>query len=253
MDRQGRQDRQDRQDHAARVRRRREQLARSAREFKKTDRYKKMRGLPMSGGEEQFTEGVYGSGKGISSNNCYAFAVDWYRDGGNEKLQPGELSKTVRPEDDATRCPDLLRLAMADLNVKKGGGYMVDPDTPCKAGYYKVMAVSAPGVDYHWYRQMGDMVVRAPGGKTVEAIADSMSLDPSQIDSPSPSPAEGEHIAVHKAGLWAHKRGHDELTVKDASGKYIVDPRTADRRYGTLNYTKFCGAMCVHKDFGKGK
>ncbi len=236
-----------------RVEARKDQLLTRAREFKKSEAYKKLRGLPLSGSEEQFTEGVYGSKQGIGSNNCYAFATDWYRDGGKRKLQPGELSGAVKPGDDATKCPDLMRLALSDLNFRKKGGYAADPDKPCKKGYYKVMAFSAPDVDYHWYRQMGDMVVRAPGGKSVTNIAKNMSVHTSQIDSPSPSPDKDELIAVSKAGLWAHKRGLDELTVKDARGKYITDPRTADRNYGRLDYTTFCGALCVNKDFGKGK
>ena len=264
----------------ARVEARKAELVRAAREFKTSGAYKKMRagtGMRPSGSEEQFTEGVYGSKHGVGSNNCYAFAVDWYRDGGRRKLQPGELSGTAANVD-ATQCPNLMRLAMADLNAKgvsrgvnRGravgghsvgghsvgghsvGGYVVDPDVRCKKGYYKVMGVADPGQDYHWYRQMGDMVVRAPGGRSLRDLAGNMSVDVDQLVSPSDTPGKDDLVAVTSAGLWAHKRGRAELTVKDASGRYITDPRKADRNYGSLNYTDFCGALCVNKDFGVGK
>lgn len=40
-------------------------------------------------------------------------------------------------------------------------------------------------------------------------------------------------------GTWSHKRGLTEVTNLDASGKVIYDPRTANRNYGNVNYSKF--------------
>lgn len=213
----------------------------------------KRRKLPTSGGEEQFTNATFGSKQGIADNNCYGYAVDWYRDSGGEKLQPGELSGTLRPADDLTRCDVLSQRTLADLATKAGGGYPVRPAARCKPGYYKVMSFVAPGKDYHWYRQMGDMVLPAPGGKTTAQLAEDLGVDPSQIDSPSPRPGKCDKFVVWRGGLWAHKRGLDELTTRDAKGRWIFDPREADRDYGSgLDYTKFCGAYCVSTDFGKG-
>jgi hypothetical protein len=60
-------------------------------------------GLPLSGSEEPFTNSVYGSEKwGKRNNNCYGFALDWFKASENRKLQPGELSKTLKPYDDLT-------------------------------------------------------------------------------------------------------------------------------------------------------
>lgn len=215
------------------------------------------RRLPTSGGEEEFTNVTYGSPEGIADNNCYGFAMDWYRDSGGEKLQPGELSKTARDDDDLTRCPVLGARVASDLRTKTNGGYpLTDPSAKCRPGYYKIMSFVDPGKDFHWYRQMGDMVLTAPGDRTVAQLASDMGVDPSQIDAPSDRPAKGERFVVWDAGLWAHKRGLDELATKDASGRYILDPRDADRKYGRppngLNYTTFCGAYCINDAFGKG-
>ena len=52
--------------------------------------------------------------------------------------------------------------------------------------------------------------------------------------------------------LWAHKQGFGGGPVLvDASGRTIRDPRRADRNYGGLNYSRFCGAYAVK--YGAGR
>ena len=46
-------------------------------------------------------------------------------------------------------------------------------------------------------------------------------------------------------GMWSHKRGSTEATNLDAADRPISDPRSADRRYGRLDYRVFCGFFCV--------
>jgi len=78
------------------------------------------------------------------STNCYAYAVDdpnGHPLGG--KPQPGVKCghpwKTVS-------CKDVTAASKCD-------GLIPAPNPPApKAGYYPVALVSAPGVDYHWYR-----------------------------------------------------------------------------------------------------
>lgn len=48
-----------------------------------------------------------------------------------------------------------------------------------------------------------------------------------------------------KDGGWSHKRGLTELSYKDASGKYIYDPKECDRDYGSVNYPTFCGYYII--------
>ena len=216
---------------------------------------KPARGVPkMSGSEEPFTDFIYGTDRwGKKNNNCYAFAIDYFRGNMNKKLQPGELSKTLKRDDDLTDPKILKERTLSDLATKKNGGYLAGPCEKCKKGYYKVMAFVDKGNDYHWLRQMGDMMIQSDGKKTVTNIAKEIGVDKSQIDSPSSNrPQKGEPILIKNAGLFAHKRGFSELTVVDASGKFITDPRKADLNYGDINYTTFAGAFCINANFGKG-
>lgn len=211
-------------------------------------------GLPLSGAEEPFTNYVYGGDRwGKRNNNCYGFAIDFFKASENRKLQPGELSKTLKSHDDLTDSKILKERVTSDLATKTNGGYTASPCVKCKQGFYKIMAFSDPGTDYHWYRQMGDVLIESDGQKNVNSLARNIGVDKNQMNSPTNKPAKGDPILIRAAGLWAHKRGLAELTVLDASGKFIKDPRDADRKYDNINYTKYVGTWCVNKNFGKGK
>ena len=211
-------------------------------------------GLPLSGSEEIFTNYVYGSEKwGKKNNNCYGFAIDYFKASENRKLQPGELSKTLKPHDDLTDPKILKERTIADLETKKNGGYVASPCVKCKKNYYKIMAFVDKGNDYHWYRQMGDVLIESDGQKNMNSLAKNIGVNRNQLNSPTNKPAKGDAILARAAGLWGHKRGLSELTVLDASGKFIKDPRDANRKYENLNYSTYVGTFCVNKDFGKGK
>lgn len=207
----------------------------------------RQRKIKPSGSEELFTDFVYGSGIGKQSSNCYAFAIDWLGKD-KRKLQPGELSGTLKAYDDNTDPKILKAHILADLKTKKNGGYITTPGAKCKPGYYKIMAFADPGVDYHFYRQVGDAIIDTEG-KSLNTLSKNMNVAKKNIDLPPNS----NKVLVKNSGIWAHKRGLSELTVKDASGKYILDPRKADRSYGDLDYKQYVGTFCVHKDFGKGQ
>ena len=110
------------------------------------------------------------------------------------------------------------------------------------------MAVIDKGTDYHFYRQMGDMVIDT-NGKNINTLARNMGLNKSQIDIPTNS----NKALVKKGGLFAHKRGLADLTVLDASGKFITDPRSANRNYGDTNYSTYVATYCINKNFGRGQ
>ncbi|ABT14576.1 hypothetical protein NY2A_B177R [Paramecium bursaria Chlorella virus NY2A] len=216
---------------------------------------KPAKGVPkLSGSEEPFTNFVYGTDRwGKKQNNCYAFAIDYFKGNMNKKLQMGELAKTLKPSDDLTDPKTLKQRTLEDLGTKKNGGYAAGPCEKCKKGFYKIIAFTHPGNDYHWLRQMGDMLITSDGKKTVANIAKEIGVDKSQIDAPSSNkPKKGEPILIKNAGLFAHKRGFAELTVLDASGKFITDPRKANLNYGDINYKTFAGAFCVNVNFGSG-
>ena len=46
-------------------------------------------------------------------------------------------------------------------------------------------------------------------------------------------------------GSWSHKPGHSEVTDVDAAGNTVLDPATADRDYGLINYSEFGGYFCI--------
>ena len=46
-------------------------------------------------------------------------------------------------------------------------------------------------------------------------------------------------------GSWSHKPGHGEVTDVDAAGNTVLDPATADRDYGFINYSEFGGYFCT--------
>jgi hypothetical protein len=49
-------------------------------------------------------------------------------------------------------------------------------------------------------------------------------------------------------GYWTHKPGYKPSTMYDASGNLINDPELANRNYGKLNYSDFCGNFCVPRN-----
>ena len=201
--------------------------------------------LPVSGSEQPFTDLVYGTPRGKGNNNCYAWAIDDYRNGGNRKLQPGNLSGKAGQNMDLGSCQAITSRAMADL---KDRGYAASADTPCKRGFYKVMAFLAPGNDYHWYKQHKDAVVRLSAEvPTIAALAKAMGVRPADVYSPSSSPGPGDVVLVKNAKVWSHKQGHATgPLLRDACGRSIRDPRKACRTYSPdLDYTTYCGSMCV--------
>lgn len=200
------------------------------------------RALPLSGSEDVFSDAVYGSARGKGNNNCYAWAMDEYRNSGDDKLQPGNMSAAPRTMS-LRSCADMRARALADAR-RRGGGYAVDPDTACKRGYYKIMGFLDPGTDHHWYKQHRHALVSLDGA-AASTVAKALGVSPKQVYAPA-SPASA--VLVRDANLWSHKQGFATgPLLRDACGKAIKDPRAACRSYGRgeLNYTQFCGAVCI--------
>ena len=199
--------------------------------------------LPVSGSENVYDDGVYGSPKGKGNNNCYAWAIDAYRNSGGRKLQPGNFSK-LGGQLDLTSCAALRARALADL---KGKGYVVDAAQPCRRGYYKIMGFLDPGTDHHWYKQHRHALVKLSDQlRTVAAVARAMGVPPAQVYATTAAPKQGDTVLVRDAKVWSHKQGFATgPMLKDACGRAIADPRRACRSYGDLDYTTYCGALCV--------
>jgi hypothetical protein len=206
--------------------------------------------LPMSGSEEMFTDFVYGSPKDIRNNNCYGMAIDAHLEVGNHKVQPGEISGTYTPRDDLTQCPLLRKRTLADLGKD---GYLVDMDTPCKPGFYKISSMVDPGVDYHFAKQVGSAIVYAKGGQSSANMAREAGVNSSKVSSTNNIPKKGQEVLIWDSGIFCQKHGQSDVSCRDAKGVIITDPRKADWNFKNmgLNYRRQCDAFCVRVGFGK--
>ena len=78
----------------------------------------KKRLLPLSGGERLFTHRLWGSAKGVRSNNCYAYALGDFESFRGMKSSPGNRSSNNRLRQGSLKCRDLMKRVLAD-NPKK--------------------------------------------------------------------------------------------------------------------------------------
>jgi hypothetical protein len=59
------------------------------------------------------------------------------------------------------------------------------------------------------------------------------------------------YYRLNDEGYWTHKPGYKPSTQYDADHRLILDPERANRKYGDLDYTDFCGYVCVPRDYKK--
>lgn len=208
-----------------------------------------MRELPLSGSEPVFTDRRWGSKKGVTSNNCYAYAVGDYEAYRFQKSTPGDRSGLSKRNHTYTNCKELPKRVISD-NPKKV--YRAKAEEQCRKGYYKVMMFVSPGRptnyirqgDFHFYKQHGVIEYKIKNGDTVKSVASFFRVPISRIKRAGRFQV-GKRI-VFKANIFSHKRGWatGPLLV-DAVGKVIKDPRKSSRDYKTLNYELYCGSFCV--------
>lgn len=166
--------------------------------------------MPTNGYEPRFIR-LWGSQKRyIEANNCYAYAANQFRFWRPHKAQPGE--NRLKVHNDSKYIPlKCGDITNAVLRDAGNGAYKCnDPNKACGKGLTKIMMVIAPG----------------PGAQ------------------------DFHFYRQDKDGTWSHKQGWGYGPTKlDASGKVITDPRTCNRNYGRLNYSKVCSTMCIPKQF----
>ena len=213
----------------------------------------KTKDLPLSGSESKFTNRRWGSNKGITGNNCYAYAVGSYAAFRWQKSIPGDRSGLSNTPHNYTKCDDLPRRVISD-NPKSI--YKVDGDKKCKKGYYKIMMFVSSGRprnyirqgDFHFYKQHGVVEYKIKPGDTIKSVAAFFKIPEYRIKKAGKFTV-GKRI-VFNANVFSHKRGWATgPLLGDANGKVIKDPRTASRKYSELNYDKYCSSFCV-KDRG---
>lgn len=205
----------------------------------------------MSNAKDTYSNLLYRSPTGRTSNNCWAYAIDHYDTEQGVKLQPGELSGKDTDIDLST-CDDIIQRAIQDA---KAMGWTLTPSSPstqCSKHDYHIMAVLAPNRDYHWYRSHKHVLYRVQTPRNKASLAKEFGVPMSSINIPGPDTNmanTGDLVLVRNANVWSHKRGlsEDGPLLKDACGKFIKNPADACRAYPGLNYSVVCKTFCMRK------
>lgn len=202
---------------------------------------------------ETYSDFLYANPVGTRQNNCYAYAINSYKDSGDEKLQPGDLAG-MSGGVDLKNCKDLVKRALAD--AKKMGWnlrYLGKDKKSCCPKSSRIVAVLAPNSDFHWYRLHRDLLYRVKTPRTRRQMAAEFGVSTANVQIPGPDTTRavlGDLVLIRNANVWSHKQGHsgDGPLLVDACGKIIKNPTEACRNYGNgLNYKVVCGSFCLTK------
>jgi hypothetical protein len=195
--------------------------------------------LPTSGAEPTFSMRPYGTPIGVSSNNCYAYAVGHYSTRAGFKLQPGQLSND-NSDFELSSCKTII----ARVKKDNPGSYVSGMSEQCKPGFTKVFIALDPDEDYHFYMQNMDVeydCTTKPRCPTSAKVAEEFGVSLSAVKKTAP-----KMFYVTGAKVWSHKRGiSGPPLLVDANDKLITNPEKANRDYGSLNYKKSCKTLCI--------
>lgn len=201
-----------------------------------------MRRLPLSGSEPLLELDKWAKPRAVRNHNCYAFALDDYFNSAVPvpKQQPGDRAGHSNKLLDLTKC-EIVNRILAD---NPGLIYPEAAERPCRQGFHKVFVFNDPNPatsDFHWYRQVKDLVYTLKPGETVQQVAARFELPAGRI-----TPAGRRRLLLRDVNVWAHKMGHATgALLEDSCGKLIRDPRSACRGSGGRNYTLSCGSLCA--------
>lgn len=201
--------------------------------------------LPLSGSEHTFSRKPWEDG--VKSNNCYAYAVHDFRTYRVHKSIPGDRSGLSKLPHTYRHCKDLTRRVISD---NPGKVYKVPTKKKCRKGFYKIMMFVAPTNDFgdlhgdfHFYKQHSRVEYKVKPGETAESIAKFFRIPVKKVL--RAGAIRVGSVLKFRANIWSHKQGWATgALLKDASGKAILNPLTADRKY-THNYSKYCCSLCV--------
>lgn len=202
----------------------------------------KCRKPPTSGYEHPFIENEFK--KLIKSNNCYAYAVHDKQTFRIHKSIPGDRSGLSKLPHTYTHCNGLAKRVLSD---NPGKIYKAKACEKCKKNYYKIMMFVAPTNkfmdpygDFHFYKQHSEVRYIVKPGDTRTSIAKFFKVPVKSIGKIT----VGRYVRF-PANIWTHKQGWaTKALMRDASGKSIQNPLTANRKYGH-NYSKYCTSFCV--------
>ena len=204
--------------------------------------------LPTSGSEIPFSLQPWIS-IGRQSNNCYAYAVndfDFFR---VQKSTPGDQSHVRNNRLPSYDTVKGLRKRMLLDNPKKI--YASRTCTKCRKGFYKIMMFAAiqgrEFGDFHYYKQHSAVEYRVMPGDTIPKVARFFAVPVSRVRTAAGGrPLKVGSTIKFRANFWSHKRGWGTgPLLKDAAGKPIRNPLSANRSYPGLNYSTYGGSFCV--------
>jgi len=206
--------------------------------------------------ENTFSNVLYGSPVGTSQNNCYAYAINYYVNRGDTKLQPGNLAGNMSSVD-LSSCRDMRQRVQDDAKAMGWTITVIDKDTVCPKGSVKIASVIAPNIDFHWYKYHKHVMYRVKTPRSVADLAREFGVSTADVHNPNPGNRTnsstlrlGDIVLIRNANCWSHKQGFspEGPILKDSCGKVIKDPATACRTYGYgLNYTSICTVYCLRK------
>lgn len=202
---------------------------------------------------ETYSDFLYANPVGTRQNNCYAYAINSYKDSGDEKLQPGDLAG-MSGGVDLRDCKDLVKRALADAKAMGWNlRYLGSNKKECCPKSTRIVAVLAPNSDFHWYRFHRDLLYRVKTARTRRQMATEFGVSIGNVQIPGPDTSRavpGDLVLIRNASAWSHKQGHsgDGPLLVDACKQIIKDPAKACRNYGNgLNYKVVCGSFCLTK------
>jgi hypothetical protein len=196
-----------------------------------------------------YSDLLYGTSLGTRQNNCYAWAIDYYKNSGDSKLQPGDLAG-MRGGVNLSSCSDLVSRALADAKSMKWDLRVLKDSDQCPRGSYKIMAVLAPNEDFHWYRHHRDMLYKIKTPRSRTDVAKEFDVPVCAVQAASEQLNVGDLVFIKDANVWSHKQGFspDGPLLRDSCGRLIKNPATACRKYGgRLNYSRVCATFCFKK------
>jgi len=206
---------------------------------------------PTNGSENIFTVKKWGGKVGINNNNCYAYAVNDFKDYRSWKSQPGERTNTDKTNRyNSAMCGKLSNLVVSD-NPKKV--YTEKACVRCRPGFYKIMMFIAKCKkndyicqgDFHFYKQHSRTEYKVKRGDTHDSIAQFFKVPILRIKRAAKILKPG-NIIVFKADFFSHKRGWATGPLMVGANKKIIkDPRKISRDYPGTNYDTYCSSFCV--------
>lgn len=199
---------------------------------------------------ETYSDLLYRTSVGIRNNNCYAWAIDFYRNAGEDKLQPGELAGITTPVD-LRDCKDLRDRVLADGKAMGWDiRYLGLKDKPAPPGFVKIVALLAPGVDFHFMRFNKDVLYRVKTARSVSDIAREFGVPHKRVTTAKFPITSGDLILIRDANCWSQKNGFspEGPLLRDACGRVVKDIDAACRDFGNgLNYRTVCGYFALKK------